>query len=79
MAPAPAPPTRSDYAFLDSAITKDLDPTLVGRRTPNAAPHKVGLFTRIDLPRGAAVGGSLESVAEREHTSRARLARHRSR
>ncbi len=33
---------------------------------PNAAPHEMGLFTRIDLPLGAAVGGSVEYVAERE-------------
>lgn len=55
-----------NYTFLDTAIVKDQDPTLVGRQTPNAAPHKVGLFTRVDLPRGAAVGGGIESVSDRE-------------
>lgn len=55
-----------NYTFLDTKITKDLDASLIGHHTPNAAPHKAGLFTRIDLPHGAAVGAALESVAERE-------------
>lgn len=55
-----------NYAYLDSTITRDLSAALVGRPMPNAAPHAVGLFTRLDLPRGAAVGGSLEYLAGRE-------------
>jgi iron complex outermembrane receptor protein len=55
-----------NYAYLDSAITRDLVTAVVGRRMPNAAPHAIGFFTRVDLPRGAAVGGSLEYLAGRE-------------
>jgi len=55
-----------NYAYLDSTITRDLTASLVGRPMPNAAPHAVGVFTRIDLPRGAAIGGSLEYLAGRE-------------
>jgi len=55
-----------NYAYLDSAITKDLNATLVGKPLPNAAPHAVGMFTRIDLVRGAAVGGSFEYTGDRE-------------
>jgi len=55
-----------NYAYLDSAITDDVNPALVGHRMPNAAPHEIGFFTRVDLPAGAAVGGSVEYVGERE-------------
>lgn len=55
-----------NYAYLDSDIVRDPTASLVGRRMPNAAPHALGLFTRVDLPAGAAVGGSLEYVGERE-------------
>ena len=55
-----------NYAYLDSQITKDLTTGLVGKPLPNAAPHAVGLFTRLDLHAGAAVGGSLEYVGDRE-------------
>ena len=54
-----------NYAYLDSEITRDLVTSLVGRPMPNAPPHAAGLFTRIDLPKGAAVGGSLEYVDDR--------------
>jgi len=55
----------ANYAWLNSEITRDVTASLVGQKTPNAAPHKVGLFTRVDLPRGAAVAGSLEYAADR--------------
>jgi iron complex outermembrane recepter protein len=55
-----------NYAWLDSAITRDLTAALVGRQMPNAAPHAAGLFTRVDLPYGAALGGSVEYLAARE-------------
>jgi iron complex outermembrane receptor protein len=54
-----------NYAYLDSAITKDPTASLIGRQMPNAAPHKAGLFTRVDLPFGAGVGGSVEAVDDR--------------
>ncbi len=55
-----------NYAYLDSTITRDLTANLVGRPMPNSAPHAVGVFTRVDLPHGAAIGGSLEYLAGRE-------------
>jgi iron complex outermembrane recepter protein len=55
----------ANYAYLDSEITRDPVASLIGKAMPNAAPHKVGLFTRIDLPRGAGIGGSLEYVGDR--------------
>lgn len=55
-----------NYAYLDSEIRQDVTQALVGRRMPNAAPHAVGLFTRLDLPRGAAVSGSVQYVGRRE-------------
>lgn len=55
-----------NYAFLDSEITKDLTASLVGKPMPNSAPHAVGLFTRLDLARGAAIGGSLEYTGDRQ-------------
>jgi iron complex outermembrane recepter protein len=54
-----------NYAWLDSAITRDSIASLVGRPMPNAAPHAGGLFTRVDLPRGTAVAASVEYVATR--------------
>ena len=33
---------------------------------PNAPKHALGLFTRVDLPHGAALGGSLQYVGDRE-------------
>lgn len=55
-----------NYAFLDSEITRDTNAALVGRRMPNAPTHALGLFTRVDLPHGAALGGSLQYVGDRE-------------
>jgi iron complex outermembrane receptor protein len=55
-----------NYAYLDSEIREDVNPALVGRPMPNAPPHAVGLFTRVDLPFGAAVSGSLGYVGRRE-------------
>jgi iron complex outermembrane recepter protein len=55
-----------NYAWLDSAIARDTNAAVVGKPMPNAAPHAVGLFTRIDLPAGAAVGGSLEYTGDRQ-------------
>lgn len=56
----------ANYAFLDSEITEDLDPTLIGHPMPNAPAHKFGLFTRVDLPHGVGVGGAVEAVGDRE-------------
>lgn len=55
-----------NYAYLDSEITEDLNPSLVGKPMPNAAPHAFGLFTRVDLPYGAAAAGSFEHTGDRE-------------
>lgn len=55
-----------NYAYLDSAITRDLDASLIGRPIPNAAPHALGLFTRLDLPFGSAVAASVEYADRRQ-------------
>jgi iron complex outermembrane receptor protein len=55
-----------NYAYLDSTIRADVTRALVGRQMPNAAPHTAGVFTRIDLPAGVAVGGSAAFVDDRE-------------
>lgn len=55
-----------NYAYLDSAITEDLNAALIGKPMPNAAPHAIGFFTRVDLVGGAAVGGSFEYTGDRE-------------
>ena len=55
-----------NYAFLDSEITEDRNAALLGKPLPNSAPHAVGLFTRIDVGRGAAFGGSYEYTGDRE-------------
>lgn len=49
-----------NYAYLRSRITADPTPAIVGRPMPNAAPHMFGMFTRVDLPFGTSVAGSLE-------------------
>jgi len=56
----------ANYAFLDSTITEDVDPSVIGHPMPNAPAHKFGLFTRVDLPHGAGIGGAIESVGDRE-------------
>ena len=55
-----------NYAFLDSTITRDTVSALVGKPLPNAAPHALGLFTRVDLIGGAALGGSFDYTGDRE-------------
>ncbi len=64
--PFPRVNVAFNYAYLDSAITADVTAALVGRRMPNAAPHALGLFTRVDLPHGMTAGGSLQYVGARE-------------
>lgn len=64
--PLPRWNVAANYAFLDSEITADVVAALVGRRMPNAATHTAGLFTRVDLVRGAAAGMSLQHVGTRE-------------
>jgi iron complex outermembrane receptor protein len=54
-----------NYAYLDSEIREDLNPALVGQPMPNAAPHAIGVFTRVDLPRGSAISGSVGYVGDR--------------
>lgn len=55
-----------NYAYLDSEILKDVNALLTGRPMPNAAPHAVGMFSRVDLPHGAAISGSVQYVARRQ-------------
>ncbi len=54
-----------NYAYLDSEITDDPTASLIGKPMPNAAPHTTGLFTRVDLPKGAALSGSVQYVGDR--------------
>lgn len=55
-----------NYAYLDSEIVDDLTRALIGKPMPNAAPHTVGLFARVDLPARASLGASLQYVGDRE-------------
>lgn len=55
-----------NYAYLDSEIREDVNPALIGQPMPNAAPHSIGLFTRVDLPLGGAASGSLGYVGLRK-------------
>jgi iron complex outermembrane receptor protein len=63
--PLPGWNVALNYAYLDSEIREDPNPALVGQPMPNAAPHAVGFFTRVDLPLGAALSGSLGYVGDR--------------
>ena len=55
-----------NYAYLRSRITEDPSPAVVGRQMPNAPPHALGLFTRVDLPFGTSVAGAVEYRDRRE-------------
>jgi iron complex outermembrane recepter protein len=55
-----------NYAYLDSEIMRDANAAIVGHRLPNAAPHTLGLFSRVDMPHGRSVAGILAYVADRE-------------
>jgi iron complex outermembrane receptor protein len=56
----------ANYAYLRSEILDDLNAALVGKPMPNAAPHAVGLFARLDLPWQAALGAAAEVVGDRQ-------------
>ncbi|MGH8611838.1 MAG: TonB-dependent siderophore receptor [Gammaproteobacteria bacterium] len=49
----------ASYALTDARITKDTDPTLVGRRKPNVPEHAASLWTRYEIQTGALRGLSL--------------------
>jgi len=55
-----------NYAYLDSEILEDAVAALVGRPMPNAAPHALGMFSRLDLQKGAAISGSVQYLARRQ-------------
>jgi outer membrane receptor for monomeric catechols len=56
----------ANYAYLRSEILDDLNAALVGKPMPNAAPHAVGLFARLDLPWQAALGVAAEVIGDRQ-------------
>lgn len=55
-----------NYAYLHSRIEADSLANIVGRPMPNAAPHMLGLFTRLDLARRTSIAASLEYRAARQ-------------
>jgi iron complex outermembrane receptor protein len=55
-----------NYAYLRSRIEDDPTPGVVGRPMPNVAQHMAGLFTRVDLPFGTSLAGSIECRDRRE-------------
>jgi iron complex outermembrane receptor protein len=56
----------ANYAYLQSDILEDLNASLIGKPMPNAAPHELGLFARLDLPWQGAISMALEMVGDRQ-------------
>jgi iron complex outermembrane receptor protein len=56
----------ANYAYLQSEILEDSNRALIGKPMPNAAPHELGLFARLDLPWQGALGVALEVVGDRQ-------------
>ncbi len=56
----------ANYAYLQSEILEDSNRALIGKPMPNAAPHALGLFARLDLPWRGALGVALEAVGDRQ-------------
>lgn len=54
-----------NYAYLHSRILEDTTASVVGQPMPNAAPHHLGLFSRVSVTRATALGVSLEHTATR--------------
>ncbi len=55
----------ANYTYLDSEIVEDTSADAVGQPLPNAAPHSLGLFTRMELFRETAAGLGLTHTGER--------------
>ena len=54
-----------NYTYLDSEILEDTSAAAVGEPLPNAAPHALGVFTRLDLFLEAAAGLGVTHLGER--------------
>ncbi len=54
-----------NYTYLDSQIVEDTSADAVGQPLPNAAPHSLGLFTRMELFLDTAAGLGLTHVGDR--------------
>jgi iron complex outermembrane recepter protein len=56
----------ANYAHNDAEVTRDIDPSLVGRTKENAPRHAATLWARYDLPAGFGLGAGATYVGERE-------------
>ena len=54
-----------NYTYLDSEILEDTSASAVGEPLPNAAPHSLGLFSRMGLFADTAAGLDLTHIGER--------------
>ena len=54
-----------NYTYLDSEIVEDTNADAVGQPLPNAAPHSLGLFSRMELFRDTAAGLGVTYVGDR--------------
>lgn len=57
--------TAVNYTYLDSEILEDTSADAVGGPLPNAAPHSLGLFSRMELFTDTAAGLGVTHVGER--------------
>ena len=57
--------TAVNYTYLDSEILEDTSASAVGEPLPNAAPHSLGLFSRMELFADTAAGLGLTHIGER--------------
>ena len=54
-----------NYTYLDSEIVEDTNLDAVGQPLPNAAPHSLGLFSRMELFQDTAAGLGVTYVGDR--------------
>ncbi len=54
-----------NYTWLDSEILEDTNADAVGQPMPNAAPHALGVFARMELFQDTAIGAGLTHLGER--------------
>ncbi|MDE2881099.1 MAG: TonB-dependent receptor, partial [Acidobacteriota bacterium] len=54
-----------NYTYLDSEIVEDTNADAVGQPLPNAPPHSLGLFSRMELFRDTAAGLGVTYVGDR--------------
>jgi iron complex outermembrane receptor protein len=56
----------SNYAYNHAEITKDEDPTLVGKKKENAPEHAATVWARYQIGGGFGIGAGIEYIGERE-------------